>query len=96
MSTGQVWLTNTLGGTMWSPPLPSAARGGLAAGEVSAVRRCEGRRGAGQGQRQDFHWNVCSDLAAQGINVLGGSTEVYIVMCSNGGIWRILSSPWQT
>jgi len=50
MSTGQAWLTNTLGVTMWSPALPCAARGGPAAGEVSAVRRCEGRRGAGQGQ----------------------------------------------
>jgi len=50
MSTGQVWLTNTLGVTMWSPALSRALkRGGPAAGEVSAVRRCEGCGGRGQG-----------------------------------------------
>ena len=35
MSTGQIWLTNTLGGYMWSPSLLRAARGGAAAGEVA-------------------------------------------------------------
>ncbi len=64
---GQVWLTNSLGGYMWSPQLSKVLR--------SVVQpSCKYRQFAdvkdaavqGKGKGDAFHWNIYSDVATAG------------------------------
>lgn len=72
---GQVWLTNSLGGYMWSPNLSKVLR-------FSLQPLCKFRQFAdikdaavqGKGKGDTFHWNVYSDVATQGSTLTETST----------------------
>lgn len=72
---GQVWLTNSLGGYMWSPNLSKVLR-------FSLQPLCKFRQFAdikdaavqGKGKGDTFHWNVYSDVATQGAALLETNT----------------------
>ena len=76
MSTGQVWLTNTLGGYMWSPALSKVLR--VVVQPLVKFRQFADVKDAavqGTGKGQEFHWNVYSDVATQG-NILLETTTM--------------------
>ena len=72
---GQVWLTNSLGGYMWSPNLSKVLR-------FSLQPLCKFRQFAdikdaavqGKGKGDTFHWNVYSDVATQGTTLAETAT----------------------
>jgi len=72
---GQLWLTNSLGGYMWSPNLSKVLR-------FSLQPLCKFRQFAdikdaavqGKGKGDTFHWNVYSDVATQGTVLLETDT----------------------
>jgi N4-gp56 family major capsid protein len=75
MSTGQVWLTNTLGGYMWSPALSKVLR--VVVQPLVKFRQFADVKDAavqGKGKGQEFHWNVYSDVATQGTTLLETTT----------------------
>jgi N4-gp56 family major capsid protein len=75
MSTGQVWLTNTLGGYMWSPALSKVLR--VVVQPLVKFRQFADIKDAavqGKGKGQEFHWNVYSDVATQGTTLLETTT----------------------
>lgn len=64
---GQIWLTNTLGGYMWSPQLSKVLR--FALQPLSKFRQFADIKDAavqGKGKGDAFHWNVYSDVATAG------------------------------
>ena len=72
---GQLWLTNSLGGYMWSPNLSKVLR-------YSLQPLCKFRQFAdikdaavqGKGKGDTFHWNVYSDVTTQGTTLTETST----------------------
>lgn len=72
---GQLWLTNSLGGYMWSPNLSRVLR-------YSLQPLCKFRQFAdikdaavqGKGKGDTFHWNVYSDVTTQGTTLTETST----------------------
>ena len=75
MSTGQVWLTNTLGGYMWSPALSKVLR--VVVQSLVKFRQFADVKDAavqGKGKGQEFHWNVYSDVATQGTTLTETTT----------------------
>ena len=72
---GQIWVTNTLGGYMWSPNLSKVLR--IAVQPLVKFRQfCDVKDAAvqGKGKGQEFHWNVYSDVATQGTTLQETST----------------------
>lgn len=64
---GQIWLTSTLGGYMWSPNLSEVLR--HAVQPMCKYRQFADVKDAavqGKGKGDTFHWNVYSNVAAQG------------------------------
>ena len=64
---GQVWLTNSLGGYMWSPNLSKVLRHALQ--PLVKFRQFADIKDAavqGKGKGQEYHWNVYSNVATQG------------------------------
>ena len=64
---GQVWLTNSLGGYMWSPNLSKVLRHALQ--PLVKFRQFADIKDAavqGKGNGQEYHWNVYSNVATQG------------------------------
>ena len=75
MSQGQVWLTNSLGGYMWSPNLSKVLRTSVQP-LVKFRQFADVKDAAVQGKQkgQEFHWNVYSDIATQGTTLTETST----------------------
>lgn len=72
---GQLWLTNTLGGYMWSPNLSKVLRYALQ--PLCKFRQFADIKDAavqGKGKGDTFHWNVYSDVATQGTTLTETST----------------------
>ena len=72
---GQIWVTNTLGGYMWSPNLSKVLR--MAVQPLVKFRQfCDVKDAAvqGKGKGQEFHWNVYSDVATQGTTLVETNT----------------------
>lgn len=64
---GQVWLTNSLGGYMYSDSLSKVLR--QAVQPLCKFRQFADVKDAavqGKGKGDTFHWNVYSDIATQG------------------------------
>jgi len=64
---GQVWMTNNLGGYMWSPNLSKVLRQALQ--PLVKFRQFADIKDAavqGKGKGQEYHWNVYSNVATQG------------------------------
>lgn len=64
---GQVWVTNNLGGYMWSPNLSKVLR--MALQPLVKFRQFADIKDAavqGKGKGQEYHWNVYSNVATQG------------------------------
>lgn len=64
---GQIWVTNSLGGYMWSPNLSKALRQALQ--PLVKFRQFADVKDAavqGKGKGQEYHWNVYSNVATQG------------------------------
>jgi N4-gp56 family major capsid protein len=64
---GQVWVTNSLGGYMWSPNLSKVLR--MAVQPLCKFRQFADIKDAavqGKSKGDTFHWNVYSDVATQG------------------------------
>lgn len=64
---GQVWVTNNLGGYMWSPNLSKVLRQALQ--PLVKFRQFADIKDAavqGKGKGQEYHWNVYSNVATQG------------------------------
>ena len=75
MATGQLWVTNTLGGYMYSDNLSKVLR--MAVQPLTKFRQFADVKDAaiqGKGKGQEFHWNVYSDVATQGTTLLETST----------------------
>lgn len=73
--TGQVWLTNTLGGYMWSPNLSKVLR--MTLQPLVKFRQFADIKDAavqGKGKGQEYHWNVYSNVATQGTVLLETNT----------------------
>lgn len=73
--TGQVWLTNTMGGYMWSPNLSKVLR--MAVQPMVKFRQFADIKDAavqGKGKGDTFHWNIYSDVATQGTTLTETST----------------------
>ncbi|HEY8359103.1 MAG TPA: N4-gp56 family major capsid protein [Ramlibacter sp.] len=71
----QVWLTNTLGGYMWSPNLSKVLR--HAVQPMVKFRQFADIKDAavqGKGKGDTFHWNVYSDVVTQGTKLAETST----------------------
>lgn len=71
---GQIWLTNTLGGYMWSPNLSKVLR--MAVQPLCKFRQFADIKDAavqGKGKGDTFHWNVYSDVATAGTNLTEGT-----------------------
>jgi N4-gp56 family major capsid protein len=71
---GQVWLTNSLGGYMWSPNLSKVLR--MAVQPLTKFRQFADIKDAavqGKGMGEAFHWNVYSDVATQGTTLTEGT-----------------------
>jgi len=72
---GQVWMTNNLGGYMWSPNLSKVLRQALQ--PLVKFRQFADIKDAavqGKGKGQEYHWNVYSNVATQGTTLLETST----------------------
>lgn len=72
---GQIWLTNTLGGYMWSPNLSKVLR--MALQPLVKFRQFADIKDAavqGKGKGQEYHWNVYSNVATQGTTLTETST----------------------
>ena len=72
---GQLWVTNTLGGYMYSDNLSKVLR--MAVQPLVKFRQFADVKDAaiqGKGKGQEFHWNVYSDVAAQGTVLVETST----------------------
>lgn len=68
---GQLWVTNTLGGYMYSDNLSKVLR--MAVQPLVKFRQFADVKDAaiqGKGKGQEFHWNVYSDVAAQGTTLV--------------------------
>lgn len=64
---GQIWVTNNLGGYMWSPNLSKVLRQALQ--PLVKFRQFADVKDAavqGKGKGQEYHWNVYSNVATQG------------------------------
>ena len=64
---GQIWVTNTLGGYMWSPNLSKVLR--MALQPLVKFRQFADIKDAavqGKSKGQEYHWNVYSNVATQG------------------------------
>jgi len=75
MATGQVWLTNSLGGYMWSPNLSKVLR--TAVQPLVKFRQFADIKDAavqGKGKGETFQWNVYSDIATAGTTLTETST----------------------
>lgn len=75
MALGQVWLTNSLGGFMWSANLSKVLR--TAVQPLVKFRQFADIKDAavqGKGKGQTFQWNVYSDIATQGTTLTETST----------------------
>lgn len=72
---GQIWVTNSLGGYMYSPPLSKVLRYAV---QPSCKWRqfADAKDAAVQGKNKGdvFHWNVFSDVAAAGTVLTETST----------------------
>lgn len=71
---GQVWLTNSLGGFMWSPNLSKVLR--LALQPLVKFRQFADIKDAavqGKGKGDTFHWNVYQNIATQGTVLTEGT-----------------------
>jgi N4-gp56 family major capsid protein len=67
----QVWLTNTLGGYMWSPNLSKVLR--YAVQPLVKFRQFADIKDAavqGKGKGDQFHWNVYSDVTTRGSSLV--------------------------
>lgn len=75
MANGQVWLTNSLGGYMWSPNLSSVLRMDVQP-LVKFRQFADVKDAAVQGKKkgQEFHWNRYSDVATQGTTLVETTT----------------------
>ena len=73
--TGQLWVTNTLGGYMYSDNLSKVLRSAVQP-LVKFRQFADVKDAAVQGKQkgQEFHWNVYSDVAAQGTVLVETST----------------------
>lgn len=72
---GQVWVTNNLGGYMWSPNLSKVLRQALQ--PLVKFRQFADIKDAavqGKGKGQEYHWNVYSNVATQGTTLTETST----------------------
>lgn len=72
---GQLWVTNTLGGYMWSPNLSKVLR--MALQPLVKFRQFADIKDAaaqGKGKGQEFHWNVYSNVATQGTTLVETNT----------------------
>ena len=72
---GQIWLTNTLGGYMWSPNLSKVLR--FALQPLVKFRQFADIKDAavqGKGKGDTFHWNMYSNVATQGTVLAETST----------------------
>lgn len=72
---GQLWVTNSLGGYMYSDNLSSVLR--QAVQPLVKFRQFADVKDAaieGKGKGQEFHWNVYSDVATQGTTLVETST----------------------
>lgn len=72
---GQVWVTNSLGGYMYSDNLSKVLR--MAVQPLVKFRQFADVKDAaiqGKGKGQEFHWNVYSDVATQGTVLTETST----------------------
>ena len=75
MANGQVWVTNSLGGYMYSDNLSKVLR--MAVQPLVKFRQFADVKDAaiqGKGKGQEFHWNVYSDVATQGTVLTETST----------------------
>lgn len=64
---GQVWLTDSLGGYMWSPNLSNVLR--TAVQPLAKYRQfcdADGDSAFGKGKGDTYHWNVYGNIATQG------------------------------
>lgn len=71
---GQVWLTNSLGGYMWSPNLSKVLR--MAVQPLTKFRQFADIKDAavqGKGIGEAFHWNIYSDVVTQGTTLTEGT-----------------------
>lgn len=71
---GQIWLTNSLGGYMWSPNLSKVLR--MAVQPLTKFRQFADIKDAavqGKGKGDTFHWNVYSDIVTQGTTLTEGT-----------------------
>jgi N4-gp56 family major capsid protein len=71
---GQVWLTNSLGGYMWSPNLSKVLR--MSVQPLTKFRQFADIKDAavqGKGIGESFHWNIYSDVATQGTTLTEGT-----------------------
>lgn len=71
---GQVWLTNSLGGYMWSPNLSKVLR--MAVQPLCKFRQFADIKDAAVQQKgigDTFHWNVYSDVTTQGTTLTEGT-----------------------
>lgn len=71
---GQVWLTNSLGGYMWSPNLSQVLR--MAVQPMVKFRQFADIKDAavqGKNKGDTFHWNVYSDVATRGTTLTEGT-----------------------
>lgn len=72
---GQIWVTNTLGGYMYSDQLSKVLR--FAVQPLVKFRQFADIKDAavqGKGKGDTFHWNVYSDVAAQGTSLVETNT----------------------
>lgn len=72
---GQLWVTNTLGGYMYSDNLSKVLR--MAVQPLVKFRQFADVKDAaiqGKGKGQEFHWNVYSDVANQGTTLVETNT----------------------
>lgn len=72
---GQIWLTNSLGGYMYSPQLSKVLRHAVQpAVKYRQFADIKDAAVQGKGKGDTFHWNVYSDIAAQGTTLVETST----------------------
>jgi len=72
---GQIWVTNNLGGYMWSPNLSKVLRQALQ--PLVKFRQFADIKDAavqGKGKGQEYHWNVYSNVATQGTTLVETTT----------------------
>ena len=72
---GQLWVTNNLGGYMWSPNLSKVLRQALQ--PLVKFRQFADIKDAavqGKGKGQEYHWNVYSNVATQGTSLVETNT----------------------